>query len=77
MNVPPGTQTGREVRLRGQGVPHVRGRGRGDLHVRFVVDTPTNLTKGQEDLLRQFAASRGEEVVQHGGLFSRIRSSRS
>ncbi|HEY5272130.1 MAG TPA: molecular chaperone DnaJ [Acidimicrobiales bacterium] len=77
MNVPPGTQTGREVRLRGQGVPHVRGRGRGDLHVRFVVDTPTNLTKGQEDLLKQFAASRGEEIVQHGGLFSRIRSSRS
>jgi len=77
LNVPSGTQTGREVRLRGQGVPHVRGRGRGDLHVRFVVDTPTNLTKEQEDLLRQFAASRGEEVAQHGGLFSRIRSSRS
>jgi molecular chaperone DnaJ len=77
MNVPSGTQTGREVRLRGQGVPHVRGRGRGDLHVRFVVDTPTNLTKAQEELLRQFAASRGEEVAQHGGLFSRIRSSRS
>lgn len=77
LNVPPGTQTGREVRLRGHGVPHVRGRGRGDLHVRFVVDTPTNLTKEQEDLLREFALSRGEEVTRHGGLFSRIRSSRA
>jgi len=77
LNVPSGTQTGREVRLRGLGVPHVRGRGRGDLHVRFVVDTPTNLTKEQEDLLREFAISRGEEVTKHGGLFSRHRSSRS
>ena len=77
LTVPPGTQTGREVRLRSHGVPHVRGRGRGDLHVRFVVDTPTNLTKEQEDMLREFALSRGEEVARHGGLFSRIRSSRA
>ena len=38
--IPPGTQTGRVFRLRGQGVPHVEGRGRGDLLVTLVVDTP-------------------------------------
>ena len=73
--VPHGTQTGRQFVIRGRGVPRVDGRGRGDLLVRVVVDTPTDLTREQEDLLRQFATSRGEEVAEHrGGLFSRFRS---
>ncbi|HUY29982.1 MAG TPA: molecular chaperone DnaJ [Acidimicrobiales bacterium] len=72
----PGTQTGKTVRLRGHGVPHVRGRGRGDLHVEVVVDTPTGLDKEQDRLLRELARMRGEEVSSgEGGLFSRIRSS--
>ena len=73
--LPPGTQTGHVVRLRGKGVPHVRGRGRGDLHVHVVVDTPTELSKAQEDLLRQLAAERGEAVAAaEEGLMSRLRS---
>src|SRR5581483_8104209 len=73
--VPAGTQTGRVFRLRGRGVPHVDGRGRGDLLVQLVVDTPTGLTSGQEELLRQVAAERGEEIAPvEGGLFSKIRS---
>ena len=73
--IPPGTQTGHVVRLRGKGVPHVRGRGRGDLHVNVVVDTPTGLTKTQEELLRRLAAERGEEVAAADeGLMSRLRS---
>ncbi len=64
------------MRLRGHGVPHVRGRGRGDLHVRLVVDTPTTLSKEQEQLLRELAHLREEPVAApDGGLFSRIRSS--
>ena len=71
----PGTQTGHLVQLRGRGVPHVRGRGRGDLVVQVVVDTPTELTKAQEELLRQLAAERGEEVgPPDEGLMSRLRS---
>jgi molecular chaperone DnaJ len=71
-----GTQTGRVVKIRGRGVPHVRGRGRGDLHVEIVVDTPTSLDKEQERLVRELARARGEEVASgEGGLFSRIRSS--
>ncbi len=71
----PGTQTGHEIRLRGRGVPHVKGRGRGDLVVSVVVDIPTDLTKAQQDLLRQFAAERGDEVQPPtDSLLSRLRS---
>src|SRR5438105_4244018 len=70
-----GTQTGRIFRLRGRGIPHVDGRGRGDLLVQLVVDTPTNLGASQQELLRRFAEERGEEVAPPDtGFFSRIRS---
>jgi molecular chaperone DnaJ len=73
--IPRGTESGRVFRLRGRGVPHVQGRGRGDLLVQVVVDTPSNLDPAQEDLLRQLAALRGEDVApEDTGLFSRIRS---
>jgi molecular chaperone DnaJ len=73
--VPPGCQTGHEVLLRGRGVPHLQRRGRGDLIVTIAVDTPTELTQAQEELLRRFAHERGEEVAPaEAGLISRIRS---
>ena len=77
--VRPGTQNGFVERIRGEGVPHLRGRGRGDLYVHVVVETPSALDAAQEDLLRQFAAARGEQVTPHGGgggdgVFSRLRS---
>ena len=74
--IPAGTQSGKVIRLRGRGVPQVRGRGRGDLHVRVFVDTPTGLTKEQEQLLRELAESRGEHLAdEEHGIISRIRSS--
>jgi molecular chaperone DnaJ len=52
----------------------VQGRGRGDFIITVVVDVPTDLTKEQEELLRQFAAERGEAVAPpESGLFSKIR----
>jgi len=73
--VPQGTQTGRTFRLRGRGVPHVDGRGRGDLLVQVVVDTPAGLSEAQEALMRQLAADRGEDVAPPDtGMLSRIRS---
>jgi len=73
--VPAGSQPGRVFRLRGRGVPQVRGRGRGDLLVRLVVETPTDLTETEERLLRDLAASRGDDVAPaERGWFSRIRS---
>jgi molecular chaperone DnaJ len=73
--LPRGTQSGRVFRLRGRGVPHVEGRGRGDLLVRVLVDTPTDLSREEEELLRRFAEVRGEEVPPaDAGLLGRIRS---
>jgi molecular chaperone DnaJ len=78
VTVAPGTQNGHVERIRGLGVPHLRGRGRGDLFVHVMVATPTNLTPEQDELLRQYAASRGEDVAAPGaggeGVFSRLRS---
>jgi molecular chaperone DnaJ len=73
--IPKGTQSGRVFRLRHRGVPHVEGRGRGDLLVRAVVQTPQDLTAEQEDLLEALAEARGEEVARpDSGLLSKIRS---
>lgn len=74
LTVPPGCPTGHQIRLRGRGVPHLQSRGRGDLVVTVVVDTPTGLSRAQEELLRQLAAERGEEVAApENGLMSRIK----
>ena len=73
--VPPGTQPGREFVLRGRGVPHVQGRGRGDLRVVTRVDVPTKLSADEAELLRRFAEARGELVnPPDKGLLSRIKS---
>jgi molecular chaperone DnaJ len=73
--IPRGTHPGKVFRLRGRGVPDVNGRGRGDLLVQVVVDTPTELTKEQEELLRLFAQARGEDVApQESGFFAKVRS---
>jgi len=73
--IPRATQPGKVFRLRGRGVPDVNGRGRGDLLVQVVVDTPTELTKEQEDLLRLYAATRGEDVAPaESGFMAKVRS---
>ncbi len=73
--VPRGTQSGKVFRLRGRGVPHVRGRGRGDLLVQIAVDTPVELEPEVEEALRRIAEQRGEPVApQDKGFFSRVKS---
>ena len=73
--MPPGTHSGRRFRLRAKGVPHVNGRGRGDLVVNLLVATPTDLTDEQEALLRQFADLRSEEVAPPDeGFLSKVKS---
>lgn len=54
LKIPRGTQTGRIFRLKGKGVAHLRGYGHGDQIIETVVTVPTNLTKRQEELLREF-----------------------
>jgi molecular chaperone DnaJ len=62
LKIPAGTQTGKMFRLKGKGVPSLQGQGRGDEHVRVLVETPTHLTKEQKDLLERFAALSGEDT---------------
>ena len=77
VDVRPGTQPGATLRIRGRGVPHLRGTGRGDLHVHLDVRTPTKLTSEEERMLREFARVRGEEVAElsrkQGGFLSFMR----
>jgi molecular chaperone DnaJ len=79
LEIRPGTQAGDAMTLRGLGVTHLRGSGRGDLVVHANVITPTRLDAEQEELLRQFAALRGEErpeghLAPAGqGLFGKLR----
>ena len=63
-NLPAGTQPGTTFRLRGKGIPELRGRGRGDQYVTVRVQVPSSLTGEQKEALRAFAATMGEE---HGG----------
>jgi molecular chaperone DnaJ len=75
LTVPAGTQPGQLFRVKGAGVPSLRGRGRGDLLVRVDVAVPTRLSDEEAALLHQLAELRGEEVAPpEKGLGSRIRS---
>lgn len=80
IEIPAGTQAGDILTLKGLGVTHLRGGGRGDLKVQIEVRTPTQLTDDQKKLLKQFSELRGEdlkvsETVTHkqGGFFSRLK----
>ncbi|MDR1192810.1 MAG: molecular chaperone DnaJ [Peptococcaceae bacterium] len=61
LKVPEGTQTHTVLRLKGQGIPHLRGGGRGDQLVRVIVATPVKLSAKQKELLGEFAQSSGKE----------------
>jgi molecular chaperone DnaJ len=74
VKVPEGAQTGKTVRLRGKGMPSLRGRERGDLVVELIVETPTNLTSKQKALLREFTESLGDaQNPRQAGFFDKAR----
>jgi molecular chaperone DnaJ len=75
VRVNPGTQPGATLTLRGDGMPRLRRRGRGDLKVVVDVMVPTRLTAEQRDLLERFDATSGEETYNGGGgsFFDRLR----
>jgi molecular chaperone DnaJ len=62
----PGTQSGHELRLRGKGVPRLRGAGRGDLHAIINVVVPTKLSKRERELLRELEEVGGPAVPPKG-----------
>jgi len=68
IEIPKGTQPGDIFQLRGEGIPSLRNGRRGDQIIQFVIKTPTNINKKQEELLREFAR------VESGKLSSKLKN---
>ena len=62
VKIKPGTQAGENIRLKGKGMPHFRGYGRGDLLVRVGIAVPKKVTTKQRDLLEQLAKEFNQDV---------------
>ena len=75
MDIPGGTQSGEQFRLRGEGMPRLRGRRSGHLYVTVQVVTPDSLNKDQREALEAFAEAGGEEVDVSEGFFEKIKNS--
>jgi molecular chaperone DnaJ len=69
LKIPPGTQSGKLFHLKGKGVPSLQGGGRGDEHVRVLVETPAHMTREQRDLLERFARLSTDETNPQGRTF--------
>lgn len=75
LKIPAGTQTGKIFRLKGKGVPNVRGYGHGDQHIKIKVITPTKLSDRQKELLREFNELGGHQATdeQEDSFFKRFK----
>ena len=74
VKVPEGSQTGKQFRLKGKGMPVLRTAKVGDMYIQIVVETPSNLNRRQRELLEEFEkASSAETHPESAGFFSRVR----
>jgi molecular chaperone DnaJ len=74
VKVPEGSQTGKQFRLKGKGMPVLRTSKVGDMYIQVVVETPRNLTRRQRELLEEFEkASSAETHPESTGFFARVR----
>ncbi len=74
VKVPEGTQSGRQFKLRGKGMPVLRSREVGDLYLQAVGETPQNLTRRQRELLAEFEAESSSKThPESAGFFSRMK----
>jgi molecular chaperone DnaJ len=75
IRIPPGIQSGKQLRQRGAGMPVLNGRGMGDMVVQIEVETPTKLSAKQKALLEEFRATEtGDECPQSRGFFDKLKS---
>jgi molecular chaperone DnaJ len=74
LKIPAGTQTGKAFTIKGKGVQRLHSGGRGDLIVRATVETPTDLTEEQRDLMKRLAESFGTPVSEDKSLLKKIKS---
>ena len=74
VEIPAGIQSGKQLRVRGGGMPVLQGRGRGDLVVEIQVETPRRLTARQKELLCEFQETEtGEQCPEKSGFFDRLK----
>ena len=74
LDIPAGIQSGKQLRKRGEGMPVLQGRGRGDLVIEIAVETPTKLSARQKEILRELQSTEtGDECPQSKGFFDRIK----
>ena len=73
VKIPAGSQSGRQMRLRGKGMPALRGGGAGDMFIELAVETPVNLTARQKELLREFEAESKDNNPAGQDFFSRVK----
>lgn len=72
--IPPGTQTGKQFRLKSKGMPVLRSRDVGDLYIQVLLETPQNLTRRQRELLMEFdRESSGSTHPESTGFFGRVK----
>jgi molecular chaperone DnaJ len=75
VKVPAGVQTGKQLRLRGKGMPALQRPGQqGDLFIELMVETPVNLTPRQKELLREFEGEKADNSPQSQNFFSKVKS---
>ncbi|KZY52162.1 MULTISPECIES: molecular chaperone DnaJ [Sulfitobacter] len=74
VQIPAGSQSGRQMRLRGKGMPPLRGGGVGDMIIELAVETPVNLTNRQKELLREFEGEAQNNNPESSNFFSSVKS---
>lgn len=74
VKVPVGVQTGKQMRLRGKGMPALRGSGSGDLYIELAVETPVNLTARQKELLTEFQGITADNNPEGKDFFSKVKN---
>ena len=74
VKVPMGSQSGRQMRLRGKGMPADRSSQTGDMFIELSVETPVNLTTKQKELLREFEELSEENSPESSNFFSSVKS---
>jgi molecular chaperone DnaJ len=73
VKVPAGSQSGRQMRLRGKGMPALRGAGQGDMLIELAVETPVNLTSRQKELLAEFEKLSAENNPESSSFFDKVK----
>jgi molecular chaperone DnaJ len=74
VKVPAGSQSGRQMRLRGKGMPALRGGTAGEMFIELAVETPVNLTSKQKELLREFEKLSEENNPELSSFFSKVKN---